>query len=183
MVIKEEEETLTRTSYVANSLQPEDKMGSSVTEFVVDEEESKQKPLLQLKYQGFNIFGKCLCVVVEPWLPIQAVPSITSILPSMAPLDDKSSSQLETRAQTPLFLPGHDTHSETPAPQIPASVLPLVPLFRDTIDPESDCVNEDALMEFSQALNYAGDHRGGPEDDDEIDGAVFFGDADEAREL
>jgi hypothetical protein len=164
-------------------------------ELVVDEEETKPKPLLQLKYQGFNIFGNCLCIVVEPWPPIRAVSRASSIAPifsnaarasSIAPPNFTPSGQVEAthRERTPLFLPDLDRGmSETPAPFNQHRVLPPVPPFNDPIDQGMDDISNDGLMEFSQALNYAGDHRGGVEDDDEMDGAVFFGDADEAREL
>lgn len=164
-------------------------------ELVVDEEDTKPKPLLQLKYQGFNIFGNCLCVVVEPWPPIQnasRAPSIAPLFasaaraPSIAPPDFTPSGQPEAahRERTPLFLPDTDIgRSETPAPFNQPRVLPPVPLFNDPPDQGMDDINEDSLMAFSQALNYAGDYRGGVEDDDEMDGAVFLGDADEAREF
>ena len=33
----------------------------------VEEEEEKPKPQRQLRYDGFHIYGCCLCVIVEPW--------------------------------------------------------------------------------------------------------------------
>lgn len=162
-------------------------------ELEVDEEEAKPKPLLQLKYQGFNIFGRCLCVVVEPWPPIRAPSRAPSIAPlfsnvpralSIAPPDFISSDQRASmqRERTPLFLPDPDRgRSETPAPSGSGRILPPVPLFNDAIVMDEDS-DEDGLMSFSQSLNYAGDH-GAVEVDDEIDGAIFFGDADEAREF
>jgi len=62
--------------------------------------------------------------------------------------------QPEHREPTPLFLPDTDRQSETPVPFIQGRVLPPVPLFNDAADQETD----DALMEFSQALSYVGDH-------------------------
>ena len=57
-------------------------------------------------------------------------------------------------------------------------------------DSESDDIEEDedsddgGFMEFTQILrSVSQDHAGAAEEDDEIDGAVFFGDADEMREL
>jgi len=163
-------------------------------EVVVDEEESKPKPLLQLTYQGFNIFGNCLCVVVEPWPPIRAASRAPSIAPifsnaaralNIAPRDVTPSGQVEAtyRERTPLFLPDPDRRSGTPASFSQRRILPPVPLFDDLIDQGMEDNNDNDLMEYSQALNYVGDHQGGVEDDDEMDGAVFFGDADEAREL
>lgn len=168
--------------------------GSFGMEIDVDEEEAKPKPLLNLHYQGFNIFGSCLCVVVEPWPPVREAsraPSVAPIFsntpraPSIAPPDFISSGQRETmqREKTPLFLPDLDRgRSETPAPFNRDRQLPPVPLFNDTVDQELDNSDDDGLMEFSQALNHAGDH-GATEADDEMDGAIFFGDADEAREF
>ncbi|EEB92883.1 hypothetical protein MPER_08541 [Moniliophthora perniciosa FA553] len=49
---------------------------------VPDDEEEKPKPILKLKYQGFNIFGHCLCIVVEPWPPIRTPSRAPSILRS-----------------------------------------------------------------------------------------------------
>jgi hypothetical protein len=201
-VIKEEgqEHALIGQSNTANPAQPEEQEGvmepeSPEIELMVDEEETKPKPLLQLKYQGFNISGNCLCVVVEPWPPIQAVSRASSIVPifsstarapSIGPPDVMPSGQLEAmhRERTPLFLPDPDRRrSETPAPFVQGRVLPPVPLFNDPVDQEIEYINDDTLMEFSQALNYAGDHRGALEEDDEFNGGVFFGDADEAREF
>ncbi|KIM90906.1 hypothetical protein PILCRDRAFT_1146 [Piloderma croceum F 1598] len=166
----------------------------SEIELIIEEEETKPKPLLQLTYQGFNIFENCLCVVVEPWPPIQAVPRAPSIspmfsnaarAPDIAPPDFIPSGQVKyiERERTPLFLPDPERGtSETPAP-FQGRMLPPVPLFNDPADREKDDIGGESLMEFSQALNYAGEQRGGLEDDDEMDGAVFFGDADETREF
>jgi len=33
----------------------------------IEEEEEKPKPQRQLRYDGFYIYGCCLCVIVEPW--------------------------------------------------------------------------------------------------------------------
>jgi hypothetical protein len=197
--VKEElqQDTLTALSKTANPVQEEAMIEaeSSEIELVVDEEETKPKPLLQLTYQGFNIFGNCLCVVVEPWPPIRAVPRAPSIAPmfsnaarapDIAPPDFIPSGQVKSieRERTPLFLPDPDRgRSETPAPFSQGRMLPPVPLFNDVVDREKDDIDGESLMEFSQALNYAGGQRGGLEDDDEMDGAVFFGDADETREF
>jgi hypothetical protein len=159
------------------------------------EEDEKPKPILQLKYQGFNIYGHCLCIVVEPWPPIRSMSRAPSIFaatphsraPSIAPPIIVSESNV--RARTPLFLPD-DTdreRSETPAPFQGRKILPPVPSFHDIDFPsDSDDFDEGGMMEFSQVLNAAGDFRAGAADDDEdMDGAgaVFFGDADEAREF
>jgi hypothetical protein len=168
--------------------------GPSEIFLVADREEMKPKPVLQLKYQGFNIFGNCLCVVVEPWPPIQAVsrvPTIASIFSNATRISTPTpelilGGQVDTmrRERTPLFLPDPDRgRSETPVPFNHGKVLPPVPFFNDSVDEGMDGNRDASLIEFSQALSYAGDHRGALEDDDEMDGAVFFGDADETREF
>lgn len=169
-------------------------MGDGKGDFIPDEEEEeKPKPLMHLSYRGFNISGQCLCVVVEPWPPLRA----PSRAPSLAPIFARSRQQSLApsgsntgRAETPLFLPDPDRRSVTPAPR-QERVLPPVPLFNqpsaDEIDDElvldEDDLANTGLMAFSQSIRH-GDHTGGAGiDDDELDGAVLFGDADEAREL
>ncbi|RDB22812.1 hypothetical protein Hypma_010065 [Hypsizygus marmoreus] len=157
------------------------------------EEEEKPKPILQLRYQGFDIYGHCLCIVVEPWPPIRSMSRAPSIFarpanraPSIAPPDFVPTRDPNARARTPLFLPDDDRErSETPAPlqgqrkYTPASSL-LDPNFLE----DSDDEDEGGMMAFSQVLNAAGDFRAGAADDDEdMDNAIFFGDADEVREL
>jgi len=161
------------------------------------EEEEKPKPMLQLKYQGFSIYGHCLCIVVEPWPPIRSAsrsPSVAptaSRAPSISPSYFVSAGDVDTRlrARTPLFLPDDfdRDRSETPAPFLGQRVLPPVPLFNDpglAEDGNEDDYEGGGMMEFSQVLNAAGDFRAGAANDDEdMDGTVFFGDADETREL
>ena len=158
-------------------------------ELVEEEEEPKPKPILKLRYHGFNIHGRCLCVIVEPYPPIRSstrAPSLapTGLIapraPSIAPPDFVTSGGPGQRERTPLFLPDFD-REPTPAPSTIRS-LPPVPLFSETAD---DNDGEDGgMVLFSQILRSVGDHPPGiAEDDDEIDGAVFFGDADEMREL
>lgn len=161
----------------------------------LDEEDVKKHKLaLKLKYQGFNIFGRCLCVVVEPWPPIRSATRALSVMPltnealrgsSIAPPNFVPTNSKQ-RDRTPLFLPELDrARSQTPAPFPLSRTLPPVPLFNDTT-PESDDdgYGSDDLMVFSQALNAAGGmYIATADDDDEMDGAVLFGDADEVREF
>ncbi|KAG1892352.1 hypothetical protein F4604DRAFT_1875707 [Suillus subluteus] len=159
-----------------------------------DEDDKKDKLALKLKYQGFNIFGRCLCVVVEPWPPIRSATRAPSVMPltnealrgsTIAPPDFVPSKDNQ-RARTPLFLPEFDIgRSESPAPFPRAKTLPPVPLFNDPApDSDDDGYGSDDLMIFSQALNAAGGmHVAAADDDDEMDGAVLFGDADEVREF
>lgn len=165
---------------------------------IVEEEENKPKPMLQLKYQGFSIFGSCLCIVVEPWPPVRSstrapslMPTAPSRAPSIAPPDfiPSGGASSRLRERTPLFLPDDDDdrgRSVTPAPSHQQRLLPPVPLFDESEVYYMDDDDEDGggMMEFSQVLNSAGDVRAGAlYDDDDMDGAVFFGDADEVKEL
>ncbi|KAH9943498.1 uncharacterized protein BXZ73DRAFT_40044 [Epithele typhae] len=158
-------------------------------ELIDDEEEPKPKPVLKLAYHGFTIHGRCLCVIVEPWPPVRAGTRAPSVAPSSAPRASSIAppefvASVEARRErTPLFLPEYDKEP-TPAPSGSGSgagrVLPPVPLFGEEPSDEE----EGDMVLFSQILRSAGEHPPGiAEDDDEIDGAVFFGDADEMREL
>ena len=159
-------------------------------ELVDEEEEPKPKPILKLQYHGFNIHGRCLCVIVEPWPPLRSTtraPELASMgvaaprAPSIAPPNFVPSGGAAQRERTPLFLPDFD-REPTPAPS-GMRVLPPVPLFSETTAEGSDEEEGDMVL-FSQILRSVGDHPPGiAEDDDEIEGAVFFGDADEMREL
>ncbi|KAI0921826.1 hypothetical protein AcV5_000684 [Taiwanofungus camphoratus] len=159
-----------------------------------EEKEDKSKLSLQLNYQGFNIHGRCLCIIVEPYPPIRSVsraPSLAPIglvapsaprAPSIAPADFVPSGST-LRARTPLFLPEYDRErSVTPFPR--HRNLPPVPLFNEgALEGDSDS-DDGGMLEFSQILKSVGKNQAVTvEDDDEIDGAVFFGDADETREL
>ncbi|KZV76140.1 hypothetical protein PENSPDRAFT_646678, partial [Peniophora sp. CONT] len=166
--------------------------------FDVDEEEPKPKLAVQLKYQGFNITGRCLCVVVEPWPPVRSASRAPSAAPGRAASVRASAtpapSRPEQRQKTPLFLPDYDEDEErnrsvTPVPKDVRMRFsrPPVPLFDDPPlgdDDENDEEDEEGMMQFSQVLNSRSAFaRGGTEEDDEFDGAVLFADADETREL
>ena len=154
------------------------------------EEEEEPKPFMQLKYQGFSIDGYCLCVVVEPWprpetdsskQPTATGPRAASEVPAnyLAAADKQ-------RAETPLFLPESDAErGETPAPAMQPrhGTLPSVPAFTESSSKLETMEADDDLVEFSQALNSGGNFLPGLENDDEMDGAAFFGDADETREF
>ncbi|KAF5333329.1 hypothetical protein D9611_002420 [Ephemerocybe angulata] len=160
---------------------PEDQpaVGTSTFDLEVEEEE-KPKPVLQLKYQGFSIYGQCFCVVVEPWpLPPKEPKSINTALAdksrlSVPPRRPVVSVQRPTRGETPLFLPDEeDAELEGP-------------LFtmenNDSDDEDGDPFK--GMMAFSQVLKNAGDNRpGAAADDEDMDSAALFGDADEVREL
>ncbi|KAK0468205.1 uncharacterized protein EV420DRAFT_1743126 [Desarmillaria tabescens] len=153
-------------------------------------EEEKPKPMLRVKYQGFDVSELCLCIVVEPWPPIR----VSSIAPpflyarSQTPSVNRNSMpppapEVSTlrREKTPLFLPDEyeRERSETPAP-FPGRYTSVAPPIHGDDDDDDGW----GMMEFSQILNAVGDSRAGAIDEDEdMDGAVFFGDADEVKEL
>lgn len=158
-----------------------------------EEEEDKKKLTLRLRYEGFNIQGKHLCVVVEPYPPIRAQTRAPSLAPmfantqrasSIAPADYVPRGATPRREKTPLFLPEYDRErSVTPAPALARQrTLPPVPLFNENQEDEDS--DDGGFMEFTQILRSVSQNQAGAvEEDDEIDGAVFFGDADETREL
>lgn len=154
-----------------------------------EEEEEKPKPVMQLAFRNLTMRDRCLCVVVEPWppLPASAMSRAPSIAPraqttrthSIAPPDFVPS--IPEREETPLFLPDFDRRSATPAPVRFGSVLSTLQTMDEVEDPIAD---EDSfgMLAFSQMLNsVAGENTGGIEEDDEIDGSVLYGDADEVR--
>lgn len=162
------------------------------TLLIDDDEEEKPKPILKLSYQNFNIHGQCLCVIVEPWPPIRSAPKPMALVreglvgprsPSAAPTNRTPSIAPSLREQTPLFLPEDDgERGQTPAPF--QRTRPAVPLFHEEHTSDDDEGYGDSMFQLSQILRTVGGHSAGAvEDDDEIEGAVFFGDADEAREL
>ncbi|KAG6911203.1 hypothetical protein DXG01_003070 [Tephrocybe rancida] len=166
---------------------------TTTIEFENLEEEQKPKPILQLRYQGFNLYGHCLCVVVEPWPPIRSMSralSVATVLrePSIAPPRSVLAQEPGTRAKTPLFLPDdYRERSETPTLSRERSFHP--PATSSLLDPNfledsEDSDDDGGMMLFSQVLNNAGDVRAGAADDGEdMDTDIFFGDADEMKEL
>ncbi|KAF8528959.1 hypothetical protein BU17DRAFT_36998 [Hysterangium stoloniferum] len=154
-----------------------------------DVEEEKPKMAMKVTYQGFTIYDRCLCIVVEPWPSLTGgarAPSVvpTSTIhrfPSLAPREPSLTSL--QRERTPLFLPEIDSRrSVTPAP-LPSRILPPVPLFDDTSsEHELEEDNEEGgMLAFSQALSLVRDDRAGSADEDENEGNAFLGDADERR--
>ena len=156
-----------------------------------DDDEQKPKLALELKYQSFSNFNRCLCVVVEPWPPLRRAtrtpslaPSVTTEQSSRVPINSEPRDQ---RGKTPLFLPDLDDERATPGPSH-GRTLPQAPLFGDSqadrdIEETEDFGDSAAIMQFSQLLNTTGRVNGAIEDDDEFDGAALFADADEAKEL
>ncbi|KAI0036755.1 hypothetical protein K488DRAFT_40519 [Vararia minispora EC-137] len=158
--------------------------------FDVDEEEPKPKLAVELRYQGFSLSGRCLCVVVEPWPPLRgATPARRQTPVTVGTASVQTSSvalgPVYARAKTPLFYPDDDDGPRaTPAlSHTGLRVLPPVPLFDEPAEDDRDDDGE-GMMQFSQVLNVTSSvMRSGMEDDDEFEGAVLFADADEAREF
>jgi len=152
----------------------------------VEMEEEKPKPLLKLKYQALTVSGHCLCVVVEPWSspqhPIARLKSAPPV-PSKK-LGSFRDENLGPRGQTPLFLPEFDeTVDQGHRDSTPIAVGTPLLRFDDVSGQANNGFDNDTLMNFSQALNTAGHTVAISDDDDDMDGAVLFGDADEIREF
>ena len=163
--------------------------------FDVDLEDEEEKPKLTMKvtYQGFTIYDRCLCVIIEPWPKPRDRSRVRSIVPFLARDPDNPTEWREktpvasVRERTPLFLPDLDPRrSATPAP-LTSRFFPQVPPSFDSNDNEEledhedDDADEGGMLAFSQALKSAGDERAGSEDENENEGDVFLGDADERR--
>lgn len=151
-----------------------------------DEEEEKPKPVLRLSYQGLSVSSHCLCVVVEPWpsqhstVPLQPVAPVPVALPSEASIGSCIDEDIPLqRGRTPLFLPEFDEVTDL------NKAHTQVPLFGTSSRQVDDSgYGSDTIMNFSQAVNATGHTTAAfAEDDDDMEGAVLFGDADEVREF
>ena len=142
----------------------------TVIDLDVDSEEEKPKPVLNLTYQGFNIYGHCLYVVVEPWPVIRSMTTSLSNSKRKAGPAQRTSRPRDERS--PLFL-SEDLEEDDERTST-----------TEISDRDSDSDGTGGMMEFSQVLRSIGDSRAGAANDDEdMDGSVLFGDADELREL
>lgn len=146
-------------------------------------EEEKPKPVLRLGYKEFRIYGQCLCIVVEPWPPLQSVAEThvgraQSLVPSSR-LFDHTAGGL-TRRPTPLFLSDED---ENERPQLASATSQSAMVEESIMEVDED--EPHGMMEFSQILRVAGEFSAGiaADNDNEADGVMFFGDADEARDF
>ncbi|EIW82102.1 hypothetical protein CONPUDRAFT_164749 [Coniophora puteana RWD-64-598 SS2] len=196
---EEEEATLSDAplgnSEIETEMQVDTEPPGHSMDLEVEEEEEKPKPLLRLQYKGFHILGRCLCVVAEPYPPIRAV-SVASprrlnlVRQSSIAAPNSMGSAPSQRARTPLFFPEDREESMPPSASARDALRSSIPLFNDTpqvgsLDEEDmETITEDDFLNFSQVLNASGDSRTAiADEDDEMDGAVLFGDADEVREL
>lgn len=184
IVKSEEREPSLHSQSGSQSQQP----NPSFIDLEAEEEEMKPKPQLQLSFNGFNIFGRCLCVIVEPWPVIRAPTEFQAPQSSRTATNPRVPSVVPdsafSRGQTPLFLPDDDERRVTPAPMIRGD-RPPVPLFNDP-PPDNNVQDEDeegGMMLFSELLSATGGLRADADDEDGFDGAILFGDADERKEL
>lgn len=158
---------------------------------IVEEEEEKPKPVLGLTYQGFNLYGQCLCVVVEPWPIVRA--TTTPLMLSGHGTKSKQPHSNAAPVKEPLFLP-EDPEDNAPNPAtIPAqdtraqiNEAYLDQVLHDGEAADDHVEDEDdmgGMMEFSQIIYYSGDMHSGAVNDDDADESILFGDADEIKEL
>jgi len=169
------------------------------------EADFEDKPkMVSLSYSGFEIPGRYLCVIVEPYPPLPkealhraktleppevrfrappVVPQLkeTNVIPNLLLASDRGGSVIPAirfRSATPLFLPADDERECTPAPTtgLFGKAIPPAPLFN--LDSDED---EPDLLAFSQALANVPRGGGGLDDGDEDD-EYLRGDADEVRE-
>lgn len=170
------------------------------------EEDFEEKPkMVSLSYSGFEIPGRYLCVIVEPYPPLPKEvlhraktlepPEVRFCVPPVVPrlkeptvppnpllASDRGASMIPAvrfRSATPLFLPADDEQEYTPPSTTSpfGKTIPPVPLFNHNLDED----DEPDLLVFSQALASVPRHGGGLDDGDE--GAEYLrGDADEVRE-
>ncbi|KAI6047412.1 hypothetical protein EDC04DRAFT_2950722 [Pisolithus marmoratus] len=163
-------------------------LGASVIDLTMEEseEEEKPKPVLRLSYQALNVSSHCLCVVVEPWpsqhltVPSRPITPVSVALPSETGVGSSMNEDISLqRGRTPLFLPEFDEATDLNRARTPVPLFDAGPSRADDKGYDSD-----TLMNFSQVLNTTGHTTAAfAEDDDDMEGAVLFGDADEVREF
>ena len=144
-----------------------------------EEEEQKPKPILGLRYQGFSIYGHCLCVVVEPWPIIRSVPQ-PAVFAGLHKRTGPSESSGQAKDSLPLFLPEETQEEATPQRETQVNKSYLNHILREEPTTDSDD-GMDGLVNFSQVLQNVGETRVGGTNDDDDDGDAFMlsGDADE----
>ena len=168
------------TNVLSNSGSPGDAPMEDHLHLEVEEEEEKPKPTLRLRYRGFNIYGHCLCIVVEPW------PVVRMLTNDVAPIfKNTTGPQKSSHALAePLFLADEDAEDSTCIPANTGQIINKSYLQQVLSDGEIEADDAGGMLEFSQVLQSIGDSRAGAmNDDDDIDGSVLFGDADEQREV
>jgi len=151
-----------------------------------EQEEEKPKMELQLSYQGYSIFGRCLCVVVEPYPPTTA--SVEK--PKPPPIVERPLLQRASRApserprfreETPLFLP----EIELPNPDSQAS--PIFPdpgprEFVNSVPANVQRAEQSGMLSLTQMLQNTAMYRI-DSDSDGDEAGVFLGDAEASRDI
>lgn len=156
-------------------------------ELEIETQEEKPKPILGLTYQGFNIYGQCLCIVVEPWPIVRSMTVGPSVRPQLTTQTTLQTSPPPS-SKAPLFLPEETEVEERPRPGEENGSHMNEAYLKKVLDQDELASDDDdnlgGMMEFSQVLYNIGDSRAGAiNDDDDMDGAILFGDADEIKEL
>jgi len=155
-----------------------------------EEEEEKPKMELQLSYQGFSIFGRCLCVVVEPYPPLS---ESTLQRPKTPPPVERSilqprasrapSEHPRFREETPLFLPEIEPSGRDPTPH-PANLAESD--TRESRVPEESSNDKGSgqtgMMALTQLLQDTAMYRI-DSDSDGDEAGVFLGDAEASRDI
>ncbi|KAF8640062.1 hypothetical protein AX17_001303 [Amanita inopinata Kibby_2008] len=109
---------------------------------IADIQEEKPKPQLQIRFQGFQLYGKCLCVVIEP-LAEEAIPT-----PNRSPATEVG------RAKTPLFLPDLDHDVSDPL----SLLAKRIPSFGNQASNNDTGRTRAGMVAFSQRLGAMEDY-------------------------
>lgn len=161
-----------------------------------DDVELSSKPKMQLNYRQLHMKDRILCVIVEPWPNLPEVNVGTNTAPSSKEVSTtirsapkaSSSAHAEEQEHTalPLFLPSLEEREPSVAPEYSRYGSEVPNQGQDEGDTVYDIQEETnfGMLAFSQALsNVVGDNLGALDEDDEIDGAALYGDADEIRTI
>jgi len=171
---EDEDEDESHPTAVSNDT-PEILMGHKVPD------EDLAKPVLSLTHRGFSIYGHCLCIVVEPWPAVSGTTSGGAASSSMNTDSPFVEGNVHEQRKEPLFLPEEPADNATPSGNADINKTYLNQVLENAEVPD----DEDAggMMEFSQVLRSIGDSRAGAiNDDEDMDGSVLFGDADENKD-
>lgn len=154
-------------------------------------EEEKPKMNMHLSYQGFSMFGRCLCIVVEPWPPLNSTSEKTSkqpqqeSAPNLQQAPRLPSEAPYLRGETPLFLPDPDPPVVTPSKnRVPLSgddVLVPPAESKARLEEENDKENS-GMMALTQLLQTSVMYRIDSDSDGEEAG-VFMGDPEASRDI
>ncbi|GJJ07421.1 hypothetical protein Clacol_001623 [Clathrus columnatus] len=157
------------------TIRKRDKLLASSTEFDHDEEE-KPKLKMQVSYKGLTVTDEALCIIIEPRAsePLDTASNLRqrTLEETIAQRQGSAALPLQ-REKTPLFLPDPDFERDSFSP------FPI----RRRSPPEVEEEREyESLQAFGETLNSMRDGVAGDiDDDDDDEGQVFLGDADERK--